>query len=147
MNKIRHILAGTAIWLLSASFAVADPQTAVDPLPASTDEMPWYRSFTLRSADVNDGAFLPLKEPDVEIRASSQWGITVGLEERDPVLESPDRMSAGAFFDITPRIRVGGGFTFTAPEDLRFSTPNDRVYPIGPVDEKPVVRVESSIKF
>ncbi len=166
MKILQNIGTGIAICALSAGLAFAQspsdlsgpaadkPAAHVNPAPKNTakalrtrDDMLWYRSFTLRSADVNDGAFLPLKQPDMEIRATSQWGITIGLEEQDPILDTTDRMSAGAFFDITPRIRLGGELTFTAPGELRISTPHDRVYPLRPADKQPVVRVESSIKF
>jgi hypothetical protein len=147
MIRMQHILAGAAIWIAAAGMAMAEPDVKSEPLPTSTDVMPWYRAFTLRSDDVSNGAFLPLKRPDMEIRATSQWGITIGLEEQDPLLDSTDRMSAGAFFDISPRVRLGGELTFTAPGELRTSTPQDRVLSIGPIAEEPVVRVESSIKF
>jgi len=132
---------------LSAGVSMADPAVSSAPLPAANDEMPWYRSFTVRSSEVENGAFLPLKRPDAEFRASSQWGITIGLEEQDPVLESTDRMSAGAFYEFSPRFRLGGELSFVAPGDLRISTPEDRILSVGPGNENPVIRIESSIKF
>ncbi|VAV88322.1 hypothetical protein MNBD_ALPHA06-456 [hydrothermal vent metagenome] len=147
MRAWRHILTGTTLVLAMAGLAIADPVPASNALPISSDEMPWYRSFTVRSSDVSNGAFVPLKQPDIEIRASSQWGITVGLEEQDPVLDMADRMSAGAFYEFSPRFRLGGELTFTAPGDLRVSTPENSVIPVRPIDEEPMIRIESSIKF
>lgn len=109
--------------------------------------LPWYRSFTLRSNEVSEGTFLPLNKPDVEFRASSQWGVTIGLPEQDPLLETKDRMSAGAFYNISPRIRLGGELSFTAPGELRVSTPKDHALPMQAGEDAPTVRIESSIKF
>lgn len=139
----------------SAQEADMDPTAAesahnkVESLLSGTKaDLPWYRSFTLRSnEEVADGAFLPLNKPDVEFRASSQWGVTIGLPEQDPLLETKDRMSAGAFYDISPRIRLGGELSFTAPGELRVSTPTDHALPMGPGEEAPSVRIESSIRF
>lgn len=147
VRALRHISGGMAILFASVGLVMADPVVSADELPISNDQLPWYRSFTLRSAEVSDGAFLPLKRPDIEIRPGSQWGVTIGLEEQDPLLESVDRMSAGAFYEFSPRFRIGGGLTFAAPGELRISTPEDRILPVRPIDDEPVVRIESSIKF
>jgi len=147
LKQFRHILAGLAIWVAVSGVAAAEPQPKEDSLPISSQELPWYRSFTLRSSDVNTGAFMPQKRPDLEFRAGAQWGISVGLDEQDPLLESADRMSAGAFYEFSPRFRLGGGLSFVAPGELRISTPEDRVLSVIPIEQAPVVRVESSIKF
>ncbi len=147
LNWFRHILAGLVVSAMLSGAAFANPEPKEDSLPISSDELPWYRSFTLRSSEIDAGAFMPQKQPDLEFRAGDQWGISVGLEEQDPLLESFDRMSAGAFYDISPRFRLGGGLSFVAPGELRISTPEDRVLPVSPVGQEPVVRIESSIKF
>lgn len=136
-----------AMWVALVGFAAADPESKQDSLPISNTELPWYRSFTLRSSDVASGAFMPLKKPNLEFRAGDQWGISVGLDEQDPLLESLDRMSAGAFYEFSPRFRLGGELSFVAPGDLRISTPQNSVLPVRPIESPPVVRIESSIKF
>lgn len=139
---------------VSASADAADETSAqstrnkVESMLAGTKaELPWYRSFTLRSDEVAKGGFLPLNRPNVEFRASSQWGVTIGLPEQDPLLETKDRMSAGAFYDISPRVRLGGELSFTAPGELRVTTPADHALPMRPREDAPTVRIESSIKF
>jgi hypothetical protein len=136
------------VWLAAGTLALAtEPEPAKDVLPATSAELPWYRSFTLRSAEIEDGAFMRLKKPDLEFRAGNQWGLSVGLDEQDTLLESRDRMSAGAFYEFSPRFRLGGELSFVAPGELRISTPQDSILPVSPVDEQPRVRIESSIKF
>ncbi|MCF6293094.1 MAG: hypothetical protein L3J04_06855 [Robiginitomaculum sp.] len=148
MKTLRQILAIASIWLAAGTLALAtEPEPVKDVLPATSAELPWYRSFTLRSSEVEDGAFMRLKKPDLEFRAGNQWGLSVGMNEQDPLLESKDRMSAGAFYEFSPRFRLGGELSFVAPGELRISTPQDSVLPVSPIDEQPRVRIESSIKF
>lgn len=147
MRVLRQILGGAAIWVAATVMALADPVPVVESLPISSEQLPWYRLFTLRSSEVDNGAFLPLKKPELEFRAGDQWGVTVGMDEQDRLLNTQDRMSAGAYFEFSPRFRLGGGLSFVAPGNLRISTPEDRVLPVRPRDEEPMVRIESSIKF
>ncbi|MBL1431536.1 MAG: hypothetical protein COA60_008535 [Robiginitomaculum sp.] len=148
MKTLRQILAIASIWLAAGTLALAnEPEPVKDVLPATSAELPWYRSFTLRSSEVEDGAFMRLKKPDLEFRAGNQWGLSVGMNEQDPLLESKDRMSAGAFYEFSPRFRLGGELSFVAPGELRISTPQDSILPVSPIDEQPRVRIESSIKF
>lgn len=148
MRILRQILAIATVWVAAGTMTWADePESLSEPLSVTSAELPWYRSFTLRSSEIEDGAFMRLKKPDLEFRAGNQWGLSVGMDEQDPLLEARDRMSAGAFYEFSPRFRLGGELSFVAPGELRISTPQDSILPVSPIDEQPRVRIESSIKF
>lgn len=110
--------------------------------------LPWNRAFTVRDETrEEERPIMPMRSTGVAIPANSKWGVTVNLDVKDTAFENMDRVSAGAYFDLSPRIRLGGSLSFGAPGDLRISTPRDRVLPVMPGENEPVVRIESSIKF
>ncbi len=110
--------------------------------------LPWNRSFTLRDdAAQLATSVLPPHSNGVDIPAGSKWGVTVNLDANDRTYEYQDRVSAGAYFDISPRIRLGGSLSFTAPGEFRTSPVNKTALPVAPGEDDPAVRIESSIKF
>jgi len=115
---------------------------------AADSSLPWNRAFTVRDESRDDNrSVVPIRTPGVAIPASSKWGVTVNFDIKDSAYENMDRMSAGAYFDLSPRIRLGGSLSFGAPGDLRISTPNDRVLPSLSSEKDSAIRIESSIKF
>ena len=111
--------------------------------------LPWNRAFTVRaeSRDSVAQSAVTIRSPGVAIPATSKWGVTVNFDLKDTAFKKMDRMSAGAYFDISPRIRLGGSLSFSAPGDLRVSTPGDRALPTALDENESAVRIESSIKF
>lgn len=115
---------------------------------AADSSLPWNRAFTVRDeARDEDQSVVTVRTPGVAIPASSKWGVTVNFDIKDSSFENMDRMSAGAYFDLSPRIRLGGSLSFGAPGDLRVSTPNDHVLPSLSGEKDSAIRIESSIKF
>ncbi|PHS28110.1 MAG: hypothetical protein COA84_02355 [Robiginitomaculum sp.] len=119
---------------------------AVTALTETT--LPWNRAFTVRAESREQAqSAVSIRSPGVAIPATSKWGVTVNFDLKDTAFKKMDRMSAGAYFDISPRIRLGGSLSFSAPGDLRVSTPGDRVLPTALGENESAVRIESSIKF
>jgi hypothetical protein len=127
---------------------VETPELTLADTPLTETTLPWNRAFTVRAENreqVRSAVSIP--SPGVAIPATSKWGVTVNFDLKDTAFKKMDRMSAGAYFDISPRIRLGGSLSFSAPGDLRISTPGDRVLPTGLDENESAVRIESSIKF
>ncbi|MDQ7017746.1 MAG: hypothetical protein Q9M33_01165 [Robiginitomaculum sp.] len=144
MKRMQPILAVLAF----SVFAGPVMSSEVTGVRAADSSLPWNRAFTVRDESRDDNrSVVPIRTPGVAIPASSKWGVTVNFDIKDSAYENMDRMSAGAYFDLSPRIRLGGSLSFGAPGDLRISTPNDRVLPSLSSEKDSAIRIESSIKF
>lgn len=143
--KRLHAIAAILALSVYAGPVKSDDVTAVR---AENSILPWNRSFTVRDENREDiRPLVPTLSSGVNIPASNKWGVTVNFDIKDTAYQNMDRMSAGAYFDISPRIRLGGSLSFSAPGDLRVSTPRNRLLPAAAGDSVPAVRIESSIKF
>lgn len=130
--------------------AIAREQRATVATPApQTAQAPWYERFTFGS-ELRDGAnaWVPRGEATSAIVDSrSRWGVTFGVnQEPRPALapragQGNARASAGAFYQVSPKIRVGGAVTLPDAE-LGVSTRRDqrRV-------REPGVKIESAVRF
>ncbi len=144
MKRLQSILVALAVTAFAGP-VISDEQVSAS---ASDKSLPWNRAFTVRDESrEEDRSFVPIRTPGVSIPASHKWGVTVNFDAREAAFENADRVSAGAYFNISPRIRLGGSLSFSAPGDLRISTPRDRTLLVGPGENEPAVRIESSIKF
>ncbi len=142
---MRHILAVLAITTIAGPGLSDEVHSSVR---ANDSSLPWNRAFTVRDEAREEGHLVvSARSSGVAIPANSKWGVTVNLDAKNPSFDNMDRVSAGAYFDLSPRVRLGGSFSFGAPGDLRISTPRDRTFPRGPGENEPAVRIESSIKF
>jgi hypothetical protein len=70
-----------------------------------------------------------------------RWGVTLNLEQPDARPSSLNDVQAGAYYHITPSLRVGGAVAL-GDEQL---TPGPKK--IGSEEAQPRVRLESSFKF
>jgi len=72
--------------------------------------------------------------------AGERWGISLGISQRmrGQSFELQD-VSAGAFYALTDRVRIGGEFRFTAPEEDIFGEEPD--------SRAPQLRFESAFRF
>jgi hypothetical protein len=135
-----------------AALAVATPLCAQTiagkpAKPAAQSAAPWYERFTFGSDDsTNNSTFIPRSEPKVSLLLSprSRWGFTVATpiapSPRYPNVAASVPSSAGAFYQLTPRLRVGGGVTLPTEQ----FTPGGRVTSSA---REPGVKLESSLKF
>jgi hypothetical protein len=129
------------------AFARDSRTTAATPAPQTT-QAPWYERFTFGS-ELRDGAnaWVPRSESRTSAVVSSRWGVTFGVNQEPRAALTPragqseTRASAGAFYQVSPKFRVGGAVTI--PDDqLSVSQRRD--------DKKarePSVKVESAIRF
>jgi hypothetical protein len=70
-----------------------------------------------------------------------RWGLTLNMDRTDARPTSPNDVQAGAYYRITPSLRVGGAVAF-GDEQLR---PGPKK--IGSEEAQPRVRLESSFRF
>lgn len=111
--------------------------------PAAT--APWYERFTFGSDPALSTRAAPGADlrPAVPITPRSRWGLTLGVPAQlDRPLAQPGRTSAGAFYQVSPRLRVGG--EVTVPQERGFS---DKSRDPRAKDEGPGVKVEGAFRF
>ena len=72
--------------------------------------------------------------------AGERWGFTLGFteQERGPQIQLDD-MSAGAFYELSDRFRVG--------TNLRFSSPTEDVFGEQGEERAPELKFESAFRF
>ncbi len=111
--------------------------------PAAT--APWYERFTFGS----DPSLSTRAAPRADLRQAvpiaprSRWALTLGLPaQSERPLAQPGRASAGAFYQVSPRLRVGG--EVSVPQDRGFS---EKSRDPRAKDEGPGVKVEGAFRF
>lgn len=114
---------------------------------APTSAVPWYQRFTTSSGVTetitgdteNDRLAAPTWTLD------QRWGVTVDVREAQRIERSPeggrgDQASVGAYYQFTPRLRVGG----------ELSVEQTPLAPVPAPDEEETragVRIESAFRF
>lgn len=122
---------------------------AANPAPQAA-QAPWYERFTFGS-EVREGAnsWVPRGESRTEavVDSRNRWGVTFGVNQEPRAALAPrsgqstTRASAGAFYQVSPKFRVGGAVTIPN-EQLGISQRRD--------DKKvrePGVKIESAVRF
>jgi hypothetical protein len=149
LNAFVGLVALAASAACGPAFARETRPTAVTPAP-QTAQAPWYERFTFGS-ELRDGAnaWVPRGESRTSavVDSRSRWGVTFGVNQEARAALAPragqstSRASAGAFYQVSPKFRVGGAVTIP-DEQLSVSQRRD--------DKKarePGVKVESAIRF
>ena len=150
----RLILAGslTALMVMSGGQALAGEQKAAQPNApvGQAAQAPWYERFTFGS-ELRDGAnaWVPRGElkAAVKVDPRSRWGVTFGVQQDlgSALLpragQNAGRTSAGAFYQISPKFRVGGEVV-VPNEQLGVSQNRAQSQ-----RREPGVKVESAFKF
>lgn len=140
-----------ALSLISSAPAFARDQRAVPAnATASAPQAPWYERFTFGS-ELREGAnaWVPRADTrtDVRIDSRSRWGVTFGVnqEPRAALVPRPGqantRASAGAFFQVSPKLRVGGAVTLPESE-LSINRRREDAK-----QREPGVKIESAVRF
>lgn len=138
------------------AMAACGPAFARETRPAQTlsapqaAQAPWYERFTFGS-EMRDGAnaWVPRGEARTAavVDSRSRWGVTFGVsQEARPAVaprtgQSTAATSAGAFYQISPKFRVGGAVTIP-DEQLGVSQRRGERK-----TREPGVKVESAIRF
>jgi hypothetical protein len=117
---------------------------------AGAPQAPWYERFTFGS-EMRDGAnaWVPRGEARTSavVDSRNRWGVTFGVNQEARAALAPRagqstaRASAGAFFQVSPKFRVGGAVS-VPDEDLGLSANRDKKKA-----REPGVKVESAFRF
>lgn len=99
----------------------------------------WQQRFTMAPAGRMASVWGEQAE-QFRFSAGDRWGISLGISQRmrGQAFELQD-VSAGAFYSLTDRVRIGGEFRFTAPEEDIFGEEPER--------RAPQLRFESAFRF
>jgi len=128
MSKRRMSVVLAASALISA---VAGGAYAADKAPKPMD-------FTVKSEPLN---LAPNAGRNMKLDASKgRFGVVLDIQQPDGRAAVPNDVSAGAYFRITPSVRIGGSVAL-GEQDL---TPRRNA--ARPADQ-PKVRLESTFKF
>lgn len=145
------VIAGAAV-LASASVAHAQDRTAApvaraDSPAATRAAVPWYQRFTtstgvteqITGESENDRRIAPAWT------LNQRWGVTLDVREAERIERLPegrgDQASVGAYYQFTPRMRVGGEVSVEDPSASLSATPATEDEP------RAGVRIESAFRF
>lgn len=105
----------------------------------SASALPWYERFTVAPSE--SYAVWVAAPREFQLEAGDRWGVTLGYSEAGRSAQdfSLDDFSAGAFFEFSERVRVGGELRFTSPEEQIFGEETER--------KTPELRFESAFRF
>ena len=145
------VIAGAAI-LASAGGAHAQDRPVAPVAPGAnaptTSAVPWYQRFT-----TSNGVTESVTGDDENDRLSAptwtlnqRWGVTVDVREAQRIERSPegghgDQASVGAYYQFTPRLRVGGEVS------VEEQTPLQPVPNSDQEETRAGVRIESAFRF
>ncbi|MEO1785779.1 MAG: NtrZ family periplasmic regulatory protein [Pseudomonadota bacterium] len=99
-----------------------EPVDFASPAATSTTEAPdWFKTFTLADPEFVTPEASPegVTQRDLKLRwlKTGRWELTLDLTSRDAISPLPrEEMAAGATYQITPRLSVGGDVTVGAQE-------------------------------
>ena len=128
------------------------PAAPVNPTAearASAAAVPWYQRFTTSSGVTE--SITGVTENDSQLAPAwtlnQRWGVTVDVREAQRIERVPDggrgdEASLGAYYQFTPRMRVGGQLSVETV-DRNLAAPAD------PTADEPRadVRIESAFRF
>jgi hypothetical protein len=133
--------------VLTAEVASAqDTRPQTSPTPSSTRATtPWYEQFSLGGPQAQDPNRWSGSQSRASVRVTpnqqSRWAVQVDVNDRDRTqLRQQQSVAAGAYYNFTPRIRVGGEVSFS-------STPNQDLARTAPDAGEAGVRVQSAFRF
>lgn len=129
---------------VSAFSGVANAQTA----SAEKTDRPWYDRFTASAGltDQDKGFTLSENRTALSFSPTAKWGVTFNVRDADRALTaSTDETSLGAFYHLSPRLRVGGEVSVGDSNASRLAAPTTRA---NPADQASAgVKLESAFKF
>ncbi|MBX3481307.1 MAG: hypothetical protein KF842_12980 [Caulobacter sp.] len=138
MTKARYIAAAAAL-VLMGSAGMAHAQSA--PQGGAAAKAP--ADFRVRGDfDLRDGRLGPARsERSLQFdNKTGKWGVKLGLGS--PVGREADAkdLEAGAYFRVTPSLRIGGAVGLASERDAPVRRSGDK-------EEAPRVRLETTFKF
>jgi len=127
----------------AAEAAPADLSTPSRPVViedrGSASALPWYERFTLAPSETRSVWAQPSDE--FHLQAGDRWGVTLGYVAPARGAQGVDLedFSAGAFYEFSEHFRFGG--------EVRFTSPEERVFGEDGQDKAPEIRFESAFRF
>lgn len=111
--------------------------------------MPWYQRFTSSSSisEAVTGDREDARLPQPAWTLNQRWGVTLDVREAQRVDRLPeasrgDQTSLGAYYQFTPRVRVGGEVSVEAAD-----RPGVAPRQAADVEDRAGVRIESAFRF
>jgi hypothetical protein len=147
--NLRHSLVGLGVAVVASAGAAhaepAKPAATVAPAATVSGEIPWFERFTASTMD--DAAKSNTSgatNQTITGMLTSHWGFSVNVRDADRSKTAPRGEAAiGAFFDFTPRIRLGG--------EVRVADPVVGGAPgsvgAAPREQSAGVKLESAFRF
>jgi hypothetical protein len=149
-KPVAWVFAGAVLAAAGAAHAQqpAAPVLA-SPLAESAAGAPWYQRFTT-SNGVTESITGESEDDRVLPQAwtmNQRWGVTVELREASRIDRLPeggrgDQTSVGAYYQFTPRVRVGGEFSLESTQ-----RPGASLAQRDQDEPRAGVRVESAFRF
>lgn len=148
MFNLRHTIVGLGIAVAaSVGTAQAEPAKNVQPraITAATNEIPWFEQFTASSTAADPTvAANPALTSQLSGMVSQRWGFSVNVRNADRTKAAPrDEAAVGAFYDFTPRLRLGG--ELRVADSVVGGAPG--VTGAGPREPSAGVKLESAFRF
>lgn len=150
----------TAAWVIAgaviATAGVAHAQDAALTTPTERAQVraavPWYERFTASTGITEN--FTGERESDrftmpPNWAQDQRWGVTLDIQEARPLergqpqVVRPDQTAVGAYYQFTPRVRVGGEVSLQAPANPANARTSNR----DPAEPATGVRLESAFRF
>ena len=153
---MKYVASVLALLVLSAAPALADDDKSAKSTPDTLGvfqvqpliegDLNWYQGYASETSDSRDNFVVstPVETENFGLNWSStgRWGLTLDVTRRteNPVLPQ-EEIDAGAYFQVTPRLRLGGGIRFRGDDvtDTNRWTGNE--------DRETDVRIESAFSF
>lgn len=156
MRLIAGIVCLSAAMAAAPAFAQAPAgsqglSTATDKATAEADKKPGLSFGFMDRLTVNRGAerptvgVAPIERDQFALnwRPGGKWGITLDMTSRSQNEVLPrEEVAAGAYYQVTPRFRFGGGVTFNG-DSLRSAAEGG----FRPEDGEAGVKIESAFSF
>lgn len=143
------LIAGAVIMTAGAAHAQQSPQPAFSGLSDATAArvaMPWYQRFTTSNGLTEGVTGDPENDrlPPPAWTLNQRWGVTVDVREAQRLERSPeggrgDQTALGAYYQFTPRVRVGG--------EVSLETQRPGPTPAHEEEARAGVRIESAFRF
>ncbi len=148
--RLRHVIIGIGV-VMAAGAGVASAEElkgAARAFKPLAEETPWFERFTASNAtEAASATPLAQAERTMSWSPSARWGITLNLKDTDRTKTSAtrDEAAVGAFYDFTPRLRVGGELRVADPNAMAAAGPGAK----GGIRSEPTagVKLESAFRF
>jgi hypothetical protein len=116
---LRHAIIGIGVVVAAgANIAQAEETKPAPHAVKAADDSAWFERFTASTAsDAARATPLAPAERTMAWTPSARWGVTLNLKDTDRTKTSAtrDEAAVGAFYDFTPRLRVGGELRVADP--------------------------------